>query len=393
MLFFLHQFWRKLAWSVWVSRLLLCTFFWMVAAASFSGSVGKWGLRDSAVEFSIEGMLDASAQKPFVYRQLLPMLANAADQAVPPAIKRYTADKLGPQKVYVKASSADNPAISFRYLVVYYLSFLCLLGSLFLMRAISLDAGLGAMAAVLAPSTLVLAFPYLQTVGGFFYDSAELFFFALAFLLVSRRQTALFFAILVPATLNKESFLCFVIALLPLLWQHYPRRRAIAIGGAALLVCGLVNVAVKLAFADAAGGAVQFHLAGNLQAYLSSSPYRQLEMTYGIVGPRQAFVLTLFIIAVVFARGWRGCPVAVQRHILLAAAINLPLFAAFAAAGELRNLSLMFIGFAILIGKALEAGGQEETSPATAPVELARAEPQPESQPTLQPVFRHGGEL
>ena len=40
---------------------------------------------------------------------------------------------------------------------------------------------------------------------------------------------------------------------------------------------------------------------------------------------------------------------------LLAAAINVPLFAVFAAVGELRNLSLMFVGFAILIGKALEA--------------------------------------
>ncbi|CAN7401233.1 hypothetical protein LJR289_002427 [Pseudoduganella sp. LjRoot289] len=381
MLSFLNQVWHKLAWSAWSSRLLLFAFFWMVAAAGFSGSVGKWGLRDNAAEFSIEGMLEARAQKPFVYRQLLPMLANAADRAAPPGIKQLASRTLGPQKVYVKASSAANPAISFRYIVVYYLSFLSLLGSLFLMRAISLDAGLAPMTAVLAPSALALAFPYLQTVGGFFYDSAELFFFALAFLLVSRRQTALFFAILIPATLNKESFLFFVVALLPLLMHHYPKRSAAAIGAAAVLVSGLVNAAVKLMFADAPGGAVQYHLAGNLQAYLSGAPYSQLELTYGLAGPRQAFALTLFIIALVFARGWRDSPGVVKRHILLAAAINLPLFAAFAAAGELRNLSLLFIGFAILIGKALEAGGRAETPEASIPLNLE------------QPRYRHGGEL
>lgn len=379
MISFLNQVWQKLAWSAWASRLLLFAFFWMVAAASFSGSVGKWGLRDNATQFSIEDMLEARAYKPFVYRQLLPLLANAADRAVPPQVKRIVSDNLGPHKVYVKARSAATPAISFRYIVVYYLSFLSLLASLFLMRAISLDAGLGAGTAVLAPSALALAFPYLQTIGGYFYDSAELFFFALAFLLVSRRQTALFFAIVVPATLNKESFFFFIVALLPLLLQHYPRRRAVAIAAAALLVSGLVNAAVKLAFADAAGGAVQFHLMSNLHAYLSSAPYRQMELTYGLAGPRQAFVLTLVLIALVVARGWRDSPGEVKRHILLAAAINLPLFAAFAAAGELRNLSLMFIGFTILIGKALEAG-----APALAPAAAEAAE-------LAQPWYRRGG--
>lgn len=351
----LNQAWHRVAWSSWLSLLLHCTFFWMVAAASFSGYVGKWGLRDNTARFSLEAMLDATADRPFVYRQLLPLMANAADRVVPQRIKASLADKLNPSKVYVKTYGAARPAFSFRYVVVYYLSFLSLLGSLLLLHRIALDAGMGRLAAIIAPTVLSLAFPYMQTLGGYFYDTAELMFFCLAYWLVSRKRTAWFFAILVPATLNKESFFFFIVTLLPLLLAAYPRQKAMAIMAGAVLVSGLVNVATRLQFAEAGGVPVEVHLGANLAAYLSAQTYGQMELTYGIMGPRQAFVLTLLLIATVFMRGWRASPKEVRQHILLAAAINLPLFAAFAAVGELRNLSLMFVGFAILIGKALEA--------------------------------------
>ncbi|KQV80669.1 hypothetical protein ASD15_12075 [Massilia sp. Root351] len=355
MISFLHQAWHRAAWSNWLSLLLHFAFFWMVAAASFSGYIGKWGLRDNTPRFSLEAMLEATADRPFVYRQLLPLIANAADRAVPEHIKARVADKLNPSKVYVKTYGAARPAYGFRYVVVYYLSFLSLLGSLFLLHRIALDAGTGRLAAIFAPTVLSLAFPYMQTLGGYFYDTAELLFFCLAYLLVSRRRIAWFFAMLIPATLNKESFFFYIITLLPLLLAAYPKTKAVAATAAAVLVSGLVNVAAKLQFAAAGGTPVELHLADNLVAYLSPQTYSQMELTYGIMGPRQAFVLTLVLIAAVVTRGWRASPKQARQHILLAAAINLPLFAAFAAVGELRNLSLMYVGFTILIGKALEA--------------------------------------
>jgi hypothetical protein len=351
----LNQAWHKAAWSSGLSLLLHCTFFWMVAAASFSGYIGKWGLRDNTARFNLEAMLDATADRPFVYRQLLPLIANAADRVVPERVKARVAAKLNPSKVFVKTYGAAKPAVSFRYVVVYYLSFLSLLASLLLLHRIALDAGMGRLAAIISPTVLSLAFPYMQTLGGYFYDTAELMFFCLAYWLVSRKHIAWLFAILVPATLNKESFLFFIVTLLPLLLAGFPRKKAVGIAAAAVLVSGLVNVAVKLQFAHAGGSPVEVHLANNLAGYLSAQTYGQMELTYGIMGPRQAFALTLILIATVFVRGWRASPQEVRQHILLAAAINLPLFALFAAAGELRNLSLMFVGFAILIGKALEA--------------------------------------
>lgn len=357
MLSTLNHNWQKIAWSPWVSVLLYCTFFWMVAAASFSGYIGKWGMRDNTERFSLEAMLEGTADRPFVYRQLLPLIANAADKAAPASVKNPVSDKLNPQKVYMKTQAAADPALSFRYIVVYYLSFLSLLGSLFAMRGICLDAGMGKLSALVAPTVLSLAFPYMQTIGGYFYDTTELLFFCLAYLLVSRKRIAWLFAIVVPATLNKESFFFFLMTLLPLLLARYPKQRALAIAAAAVLLSGLVNVAVKLHFGDAGGSPVEIHLMDNLAAYFSPRPYSQMELTYGIMGPRQVFVPTLLLIASVFARGWHAVSRETRQHILLASAINLPLFAVCAAVGELRNLSLLFVGFTILIGKALEANG------------------------------------
>jgi hypothetical protein len=42
---------------------------------------------------------------------------------------------------------------------------------------------------------------------------------------------------------------------------------------------------------------------------------------------------------------------------LIAAAINLPMFLLFAGSGELRNLSLLYVGFVFLLGYALTATG------------------------------------
>lgn len=73
-----------------LSWLLLCTFFWIVAAASFSGFVGKWGLRDGESRAGIEAMLNKTADKPFIFRQLAPMVANYVDSVAPQQIKEGT---------------------------------------------------------------------------------------------------------------------------------------------------------------------------------------------------------------------------------------------------------------------------------------------------------------
>lgn len=184
---------QNLANSRSISLLLLCSFFWIVAAASFSGFVGKWGLRDGSQRFGVEIMLDATAQKPFVYRQLAPLVANFLDRHVPENLKNVLTARIKPEKTFAKTTSVVNPKYHFRYICIYYFSFFALFLSLFILRQILLDFGIGSVTAIVTPTAFVLAFPYLQTVGGYFYDNLELLFASLAFLIASRGMPLLLY--------------------------------------------------------------------------------------------------------------------------------------------------------------------------------------------------------
>jgi hypothetical protein len=122
----------------------------------------------------------------------------------------------------------------------------------------------------------------------------------------------------------------------------------------ATAIAGLSKVAVKFTYYDAPGRMAQFNLLENFKSYLTFWTYHLLESTYGIIGPSGVFVGTLAVIVIILFRGWPGCPLDVRRYLLIAAGINFPLFFVFCAAGELRNLSLLFVGFVILIAIAVE---------------------------------------
>lgn len=334
--------------------LLLFTLFWIVAAASFSGYVGKWGLRDGSERFGIEKMLDGTAHKPFVYRQLVPGIANSVDLVFSEEYKDKLVRGINPGKVFVQVVANADTKLRFRYLVVYYLSFTALFVTLFVLQKIVLDAGGNKQASILAPTAFVLAFPYIQTNGGYFYDTVELLFLGLTFLAVSRKNLLLFFVLVIPATLNKETFFFFIPALYPFIRAYFTATRSITIIGAAILVSGIINVLIKSMYADAPGVAGEMHLLRNMELYSTFRNFRAIELTYGIIGPSKMAIPTVLIVFLIMLSGWSACPLKIRQHLCLAAAINFPLFFVLASAGELRNLSLLFIGFVILTAYAID---------------------------------------
>lgn len=344
------------------SWLLLGALFWIVASAGFSGFIGKWGLSGTAghsaaeERFGLPIMLDGTAHKPFVYRQLAPLIARGAEHLLPENIKGYACRSLLPKPRLERMFSPPSPELRFQHLVVYHLSFLSLFLSLFILRLVLLDLGIENLAAVLAPVSLILSLPYIQTVGGFFYDCIEVFFLSLAFLLAGRGRILPFIALALPAALNKETFIFFVPTLYPLLRHHLSVKLSALAAGGAILAAGLVNVAVKLAFFHSErGGVAELHVLKNLKFYLNPTNYLQFsEVTYGIMGPRGFYFGTILVIAVVIARSWSSAPNRARQHLLMVAAINFPLVLIFCAPGEVRNLSLVYVGLVVMIAYCID---------------------------------------
>ena len=333
---------------------LVAAAFWIVASASFSGFVSKWGLRDGYHRMGVEAMLDGTAHKPFAYRVLVPGVANMLESTLSADIKQSIA-QTAPEKTFARLTVINKPEYRFRYIVIYYTSFFALFACLFVMRAILAELGFARLTSLSIPAFFVLSFPYWQTVGGYFYDCTELFFTGAAFLAALRGRFVLLIVIASIATLNKETFFFFLPTLYPILRTRLAAKPALLVTVIATVVSVAINALLKTAMIDVPGGAAEFHLLGNIKAYLSPWTYRLFEPSYGVIGPKGAFLGTILVVAIIAVRGWPSCSKNVQRHLLAAALLNLPLFIFFCAPGELRNLSLTFVGLTILTAAAVEA--------------------------------------
>lgn len=328
----------------------------MVASIAFGGFFQKWNFRDGT-KFSGIAMMDGTAERPFIYRQLLPATADLIDQLTPQIIKQKFTSAIAadPEKrnmilrFFPRATDSANIDNLWRYYTLYGLSFLAMLLAIFAMRHLCMLLYGDSPSATLAAFAMALIFPVLQTEGGYFYDIPELMFMALAVALAIKGRWLLLAIVTVLATFNKESFLLFAITLFPFLRKRYDLRASILIEGLLLAIAAAVNLAVKWYFADNPGEVVESQLVSHLLWLLHPGSYFEFEVNYGVPTPKGFNIIHILIVALLARRAWKHFQPAFRKHVYIALAINIPLFLAFCYQGELRNLSMLFIGLLMMI--------------------------------------------
>ncbi|MEN5161480.1 hypothetical protein [Achromobacter spanius] len=378
--------------SVAFRRFLLAMLYVMVAAAAFNGFYTKWRLNDGRAPHSLASMVEGTAYRPYVYRQFAPAIANGIQDALPAATVQRLSERLAaPRRVNSRSalamrfpgSEAMQAPVTLRYHIVYYLTFLALLGSLFVMRSVCLAAGANAPAATTAPLVIALLLPFFLTEGGFFYDFFEILFMACAILLARRipverpvraaGRLGLLALVAAMAAWNKEAFFFYVVTLYPFLRLSLPRVKAAAVVAGLVFVCGCVYLALRLRYAGNPGGAVSFQPGANVLYFLDPGNWFRTESTYGVVLPKGLSAVMVLMIVGVSVTGWRSLPAPFRLHVLLALAVNVPLFLLFAAEGEARNLSMLYPSLLVLMSMALTLWMTLAAPAAAASVERAQA--------------------
>ena len=174
-------------------------------------------LEEGSPEFGIELMLDGVANRPYVYRQLVPIVVNKLVSILPveehEAFVQYHLDKYHLKQLYFgkarypnQASEQWNSTYSLKFHAVFLIIFTSLLGVFYCCRwlifyTISGDSFLQVVSPLLFGILLPLSFLH----GNFYYDFVELFFLS-ALLLTAIRGDYWYWLILLPlAVLNKES--------------------------------------------------------------------------------------------------------------------------------------------------------------------------------------------
>jgi hypothetical protein len=151
------------------------------------------------------------------------------------------------------------------------------------------------------------------------------------------------------AAWNKESFLLFIPTLYPLLRGRSSRINALVGTGVLGLICAAVYCVFRFKFQHNPGGTVEVHLKEQIAFWFHPLAWIAPHKTYGIVALPAFNPLSAALIVATVWRGWRSLPRTIQRHTQIAAVINFPLFILFCGAGELRNLSFLYIAFLLLL--------------------------------------------
>ena len=340
-----------------VRWVLLAVIYFLAASASFSGFFAKWQFNDDYPAFSLPALLDGTAKRPFVYRQLLPAVANGIDRALPSSVKDRVNALLfdsNPRHhpittIYPNARDALNPTYALRYYLVYCMALIALFLAMFALRAVCLEMQADTVAATLAPLAFAAILPLTMTEGGFFYDMPEVLFMALAVWLAARAKVLWLIVLTALATLNKESYLFFTLTLFPFLRMKLSMKHTIVIEGVLLAVAATVNALVKFKYAHNPGGMMEVWLLDNLRYFAHPSTYVRFQFDYGSLTPLGFNIFNIAVVAVLVKAAWKQLALPVRQHLKIACVINLPLFIAFCYHDELRNLSMLYVGLVLIL--------------------------------------------
>jgi hypothetical protein len=337
----------------------LLVLFIIASSASFSAFYQKWHFREAGVRgydpgVEFRNMIDGSARRPYIYRQLLPDTANWIARVLPlDAISRHF-----PTQAKEKISAAfdlRSKSYPVQYLIVYILTYLSALAATFALYGVCRAAAFSPPVAVFSAAIFMLMFPLFGVKGGYFFDYPELFFMAAAFWIALRADWWWLLPIAALGTWNKESFLLFTIMLYPVLRRRYSRPISLAAVAVLISVCAAVYLPIRLHFAHNPGGAVEQHLKDHLNFYLHPFALDTwIDRTYDLMFPALSSPFCTLLLAWTVWRAWRFLPVWLQRHAQFAALINIPLYFLFCLPGEFRDLSMLYISFLLIIAVNLQ---------------------------------------
>lgn len=337
--------------------LILC-FFVVVASASYAGFAAKWGMRENCYRFTLERVLNGSAHRPYVYRQLVPAIANFITENIPKKIVTTVSQayKYGPFRYYSNADANLNKfsdEYKFKWIIVYWIGFFSLLASLFFLREILKILGFIDIVSTLAPSIFVLCLPIIQSNGGFYYDFTELFFILLCIFLILKKHYLLCFPVVVLGAFNKETFFLFLPTLCPFLSSILTPKKKIIFLGMLIAASLSINLFLKKIYTSNPGDVIEWHLLSNLKQYISPYTYIQFDDSYGMFLPRGFNILILALIFILVKSGWKKLTPTLKQHAIIALMINYPLFLFFGIHIETRGLSFLYFPCVFLIAHAL----------------------------------------
>jgi len=372
----------------------LCRYvlFFVIAAASVHGFFSQYHFTDINEDGSIHGknnfasILEGTADRPYVYRQLLPMTANWLDSHTPAKLKDRLYNQKDNQGKFYRERLFDSPlARTQSYFLRYWLMFTFVFASAYIslhaLFEVGKSIGLPPLVAAFSSLIVLLCIPFFMQPAGYYYDYPELAFVALGALVAVRYHWFWLIPVTALATWNKESYLFYVLLLFPLLRIRLARGKALLATTLAAATSVAVQTVIRHIYANNHGGAVEIHLRQQFASFLGLYNPLHLNNAYGLLLPFTENVLLILLIIGIARFGLLSLSLNVRQHIYWTALVDFLLYLFLGSPYELRAMGFLYLTLMILIGSVTCRYAQLEFrcagSPAYQSEHLKRRTPEP----------------
>ena len=341
---------KNLNFDKWIKKLMLIFLILTISAAGFCGFFVKWALRDDAETFGFTAMIENTAKRPFIHRQLLPVIVKSTVEVIPEDKKEKLSARLI-EKRHIEKRFAQSQ-IPEKYILEYYLMvaicFLSFFAAIWILRSLLSEILNDEVAGTLGAMLFALIFPYFEVLGGYYYDILEILFMFMAAKFALRGKFIALLILAPIATWNKESFFFFLATLYPLTRLHFDEKKSAAITLASIFFSGLAYLYVREMFINNPGDAADGRFFEHMEHILEISSYFLTDSIYGVPLPSRMFFLHIIYVLFIAKISWRKLSDNWKNHIKIALVINGILYFMYVVPGELRDLSMLYISLMVL---------------------------------------------
>ncbi|WP_423380299.1 hypothetical protein [Burkholderia sp. LMG 32019] len=315
----------------------------------------KWGFRDDqkgdfATSYSLVGMMNGDAPKPYVYRSSFPRaekwiverLGQEKQEKLFKSIKRH--DSLHNAYFTSVPDVHWTPIVALVYHLTYIAIVLSTLFALLLVYKLARLHGLNFGQSVGFLAAFGVIYPLTFQQGGYYYDFFELLGVLGACYFLLKRQMLVCTLMVSIFSLNKETFFLVPLALFFLHEREVPVFKRVGWLVLQLVICVGTRHFIMSGYDTNAGGFVEFHVWDNLKFWLNPLSYLSFYnlIGKGIFTPSLENPLMLVPLAVFFGSAWRATPHRYRIYFFAAFLPVLVLFIFFGYRDEARNFSVAF---------------------------------------------------
>ena len=212
-------------------------------------------------------LVDGTADRPFVFRRLVPEIIGLVERAVP----RETASRIDRDMAGDTTRNAFPGADYHQANLQHSIAFLVWVSALTLfaitLRKVfeRLHPGLPILHHV-GPVLGLLGVPAFSYVNFYVYDAATPLIFALAIYLALNECWSHFWLLLIPAAYHKETAVVLPVIYWAFAMEKQGGRRAVLIASGQVLLVAAILVGLRLFYADNPGESMEIHVASNWHA-------------------------------------------------------------------------------------------------------------------------------